>query len=293
MNLQAPIRLGDFEIYRVVEMAMPFLPIDVMFPAATEPEIEALLPRLQPWCLDAERQVLISVHAYVVRTPRHVILLDTCIGCDKTNSRFSFWEGRQDRGWLDRLSALVAPEAVTHVLCSHLHADHAGWNTRMIDGRWVPTFPNATYILARDEVAHAEANEPEIFADSVLPVIEAGQATLVETDHQIEDGIWLEPTPGHTPGHVAVHLESRGERAVMWGDLVHSPAQCHHPRWSYRRDFAPSLSVASRQRVLSTAAEHRHLILSSHFPAPSVGHVLVDGDGAFRFDLLGVLHETD
>lgn len=280
MTTIPPIHLGDFEIHRVVEMSLPFLDIAEMFPAATEDEIAALLPRLQPWCVDAERRVLVTVQSYVVRTPEHTILLDTCIGCDKTNERFPFWAGRQDRVWLDNLaSAGFVPEDFTHVLCSHLHTDHAGWNTRMVNGRWVPTFPNARYLFAAREVAHAETAEPDVYRESVLPVIEAGQAALVDTDHTIADGIWLEPTPGHTPGHVAIHLESKGAHAVMWGDLLHSPAQCVHPGWSYRRDWDAHQSVQSRTRVLGACAEHDHLVLSSHFPPPSVGRIAATGGG--------------
>jgi len=278
-----PIRVGDFEIHRVVELELPFLTIDEMFPASTPEAIEELLPRLQPWCIDMERRVLVCVQSYLVKTPRHLILLDTCIGCDKTNERFPFWANRRDEVWLENLLATgFRLEEVSHVLCSHLHSDHAGWNTRLIDGCWVPTFPNAKYIFAREEVEYSEGAEPDLYRESVLPVIEAGQATLVDTDHQIEDGIWLEPTPGHTPGHVAIHLESQGQHAVMWGDLLHSPAQCAHPDWAYRRDWDGDISTASRGRVLGACAEHNHMVLSSHFPSPSVGRIRPDGD-AFRF----------
>ena len=279
-----PISLGDFEIHRVVELSLPFLAIEKMFPAATEDQVEALLPRLQPWALDAKRRLLVTVQAYLVRTPQHLILLDTCIGCDKTYPLFPFWEHRQDKTWLDNLAAAGAhPEEVTHVLCSHLHIDHAGWNTRLIDGRWVPTFPNAQYFFSREEIAATERREPDIWRESVSPVIEAGQAVIVESNHQIEDGVWFEPTPGHTAGHVAIHLESRGRRAVMWGDLLHSPAQCLHPDWSYRRDWDLEMSAESRRRVLESCVELGSLVLSSHFPEPSVGHIKPDGN-AFWFE---------
>lgn len=278
--LPATFRVGDFTIQQVVEMQIPFRRLADMFPAATGAEVADLLPRLQPWCVDAAGRATIAVQSYVVRTARHVILIDTCIGCDKTNARFPEWAGRRDEGWYERLQASgLHPGEVTHVLCTHLHSDHSGWNTRLLDGRWVPTFPNARYIFARTELAHAELAEPEIYAENVLPVIAAGQADLVETDHAIEDGVWLEPTPGHTPGHVAVHLESGGVHAIMWGDLLHSPAQAVHPHWAYARDTSAKQSTASRQRVLGAAAEHNHMVLSSHFPLPSVGRIRADGAG--------------
>lgn len=281
MTLPPPFRVGDFEIRRIVEMVLPFRTLADMFPAATPDEIAGLLPRLQPWCVDAETRIIVEVQSYLVKTPRHTILLDTCIGCDKTNPRLPIWAGRTDTIWLDRLAqAGVGPEDVTHVLCTHLHPDHVGWNTKLIDGRWVPTFPNARYIISARDVEHGRTTESEnpFYRESVLPVIDAGQAELVEMDHQIEDGIWLEPTPGHTPGHVAIHLESRGEHAVMWGDLLHSPAQAAYPHWAYARDTDAAQSTASRHKVLGACVEHNHLVLTGHFPAPSVGHVRAEGD---------------
>lgn len=293
----SPIRLGAFEIHRIVEMEMPFLTVDEMFPASTRAEVDAMLPELQPWCVDDERRILVTIQSYLVRTPDEVILLDTCVGCHKTNQRFDFWHQRTDEAWLERLGeAGFSPEDVTVVLCSHLHTDHAGWNTRFDGTRWKPTFPHARYIFSKTEVQAAMSREPEVYRESVLPVIEAGQAHLVElgspdrtTDSvlvgsgaRIAEGVWLEPTPGHTEGHCAIWLESEGERAVMWGDLCHSPAQCMRPDWNYRRDWDPDQSTASRLHVLDTCAGHGHQVLSSHFPSPSVGRIRREGQ-AFRF----------
>ena len=290
----APIHLGAFEIHRVIEMELPFLTLDDMFPASTPEEVTAMLPMLQPWCVDADRRVLVAVQSYLVKTPHDVIVLDTCIGCDKTNARFPFWAGRSDQIWLERLRATGHdPADVTLVLCSHLHTDHAGWNTRKEDGRWVPTFPNATYIFSKHEVQHCMDAEPDLYRESVLPVIESGHAKLIDIGHhgleeasglvgadaRIAAGVWLEPTPGHTPGHVAIHLESQDRHAVMWGDLCHSPAQCLRPDWSYRRDWDAVLSAASRTRMLRACADHQHLVLSSHFPPPSIGRVVAESAG--------------
>lgn len=278
-----PLAIGDFTVRQVPELEQVFQPLTQAFPRATEADVQQMLPRLQPWCVDAQGRILIVVQTYVVETPRNRILVDTCIGCGKNNPRFPEWHERTDESWLHRLrSAGVEPESVTQVLCTHLHSDHSGWNTRLLDGRWVPTFPNARYIFARAEIEHAVHGEPEVYAENVLPVIDAGQAVLVETDHQIEDGIWMEPTPGHTPGHVAVHLESGGLHAVLWGDLLHSPAQCMRPDWAYRRDTSADESTASRHKVLSACAEHRHLVLPAHFPLPSAGHIEPDG-ATWRF----------
>lgn len=282
--LKPAFRVGAFEIRRIVEMRCHFREVAVMFPAATPDEIAQILPDLQPWALDEDTRLIIEVQSYLVKTPRHTILLDTCIGCDKTMPRLPMWDGRTDTVWLDRLAqAGVGPDEVTHVLCTHLHPDHAGWNTRLIDGRWVPTFPNARYIFSRQELDNAKDREAEVYADSVLPVIEAGLADIVDMDHQIEDGIWFEPTPGHTPGHVAIHLHSEGEHAVMWGDLLHSPAQCAFPHWSYARDTDGAQTTVSRRRVLEACCTENHKVLTGHFPSPSVGRIREAGD-AFRFE---------
>jgi glyoxylase-like metal-dependent hydrolase (beta-lactamase superfamily II) len=279
-----PFRVGDLTVRRVMEMQIPFRPPGEMFPSAAPEELAELTPQFTPWAIDpVSGQVILAIQSYLVRTARHTILIDTCIGCDKTNTRIPSWANRTDRGWLDRLAGTgVGPEQIDYVFCTHLHADHCGWNTRMLDGRWVPTFPNARYIFARTEVEHAERTGSPQYNENVLPVIRAGQAVLVDSDYALDDQVWLEPTPGHTPGHVAVHLESGSAHAVMWGDLLHSPLQCLRPDWYFMIDTNPAQSVASRRRVLESCCEHNHLVLPAHFPAPSVGRITAEGD-AFRF----------
>ena len=279
-----PFPVGNLIIQRVMEMQIPFLLPGEMFPSASPDELAELTRQFTPWAIDPEsRRAILAVQSYLVRTARHTILIDTCIGCDKTNTRIPSWANRTDRGWLDRLAGTgVGPEQIDYVFCTHLHADHCGWNTRMLDGSWVPTFPNARYIFARTEVEHAERGGMPQYDENVLPVIRAGQAVLVDSDYALDDQVWLEPTPGHTPGHVAVHLESGSAHAVMWGDLLHSPLQCLRPDWYFMIDTDPVQSVASRRRVLESCCEHDHLVLSAHFPAPSVGRITAEGE-AFRF----------
>ena len=171
------------------------------------------------------------------------------------------------------------------MLCSHLHSDHCGWNTRLRDGRWVPTFPKARYVFSRREVEDAEARGDSAFAESVVPVLEAGQADLVDMDHALDDEVWLEPTPGHTPGHVAIRLASRGDEAVMCGDLMHFPIQCAHPEWKTDFDDDPVMACRTRRRFLEQSSESGAKVMTAHFPSPSVGHVRPKGE-AFRFDYL-------
>ncbi len=284
MSHAETLRLGALSITRILEMEVPFFSPAKLFAEAPAEAFEAHRDWLEPNALCPETgRLILAVQSYLVRTSRHTILIDSCVGCDKGIPWFPDWHRRQDRGWLASLAAAgVRPEDVDFVFCTHLHADHCGWNTQLIDGRWLPTFPNAKYILARREVEHFEAQPSDSYRESVLPVIEAGQAVLVEMHHALDDEVWLEPTPGHTPGHVAVRLASQGQEAIMCGDLVHSPIQCLYPDWAFSSDLDPALARATRRRFLEASCADRRLVLTAHFPSPSIGHVLAEG-GAFRF----------
>ena len=193
--------------------------------------------------------------------------------------------------FLGDLAALgLQPEDIDFVMCTHLHGDHVGRNTRLIGGRWVPTFPRARYVISRRELDHwqnhnrmASADDyEECIDESVLPVVEAGQALLVNEDHAIDDEIWLEPLPGHTPGHYGVRLRSNGAEAIMIGDLMHSPVQCAEPDWRSGSDADPVQAREVRRRFLESHAETDRLVLTAHFPSPSIGHIRRQ-DRAFRF----------
>lgn len=282
------MQLGDIRIDRVVEMEVPFLTPADAFPGMPAGVIDRHRHWLEPAALcPATGKLIIAIQTWIIRTPRHLILVDTCIGCDKTNHYFADWHRRSDDGWLRRLQASdVDPAAVDYVFCTHLHGDHCGWNTRLVDGRWVPTFPNAKYIIAKAEVDHVAAQDSPAYRESVLPIVETGQVLAVATNFALDDNVWLAPAPGHTPGHVAVHLESRGQRAVLCGDLIHSPLQCLYPHWQYWIDHDPVAAVDTRTRFLENRSEDRALVLTAHFPSPSAGHVAAAGN-AFRFEFLG------
>ena len=187
----------------------------------------------------------------------------------------------------DLAAAGVRPEEVDFVLCTHLHVDHAGWNTQLINGRWVPTFPNAKYIFARTEYEfwerrHLDGSEgpvPNVYDDSILPVMQAGQAVLVDADHQIDDGLWFEPAPGHTPGNVVVNLQSQGATGVLTGDVMHHPLQLIRPEWSSRACEDPVQSAATRRALIERYADTDTLIAPAHFASPTMGHIISKGDG--------------
>jgi len=279
------VRIGDIRIQRIVETEEPFLPISQMFPHARAEAIARHRSWLEPWalCPDSGR-VILPVQGYLIETSHHTILIDSCVGNHKSNKFFEPWHNRQSNVWLERLAAAGArPDDIDFVLCTHLHLDHSGWNTQLINGRWLPTFPNARYLFAREEFNHRQGLEDSTFIENVLPVMEAGQGVIVAMDHALDDEVWLEPTPGHTPGHVSIHLTSRGQRAVMMGDIMHSPVQCAEPEWHCLSDGDPDLACVTRRRFLQQHAETDTLILTAHFPSPSVGHVVSKNDN-FHFD---------
>ena len=227
-----------------------------------------------------------SIHALVVETPSRRIVVDTCLGNDKENRRIPTWNKLQTSFLADLAAAGYARETIDTVICTHLHVDHVGWNTMLVEGRWVPTFPKARYLMGRVEFAHwTSQHEREdmsaVLADSVTPVWEAGLVDLVETDHRICDEVSLVPTLGHTPGHVSVRIASQGEEALITGDFMHHPCQIAHPEWSSTADSDPAEARLTRERMLTHLADTPILVIGTHFAGRTAGHVVRDGD-AYR-----------
>jgi len=287
-----PRRLGDITIARIVEREEPAFTMSGLLPDATPETLAPYRHWLEPKALDPATGLLIlPIQSYVVRTRRHNILIDGCMGEGKTCRWHLPWHKLRGLRFLGDLAALgLQPEDIDFVMCTHLHGDHVGWNTRLVGGRWVPTFPRARYVISRRELDHwqnhnrmASADDyEECIDESVLPVVEAGQALLVNEDHAIDDEIWLEPLPGHTPGHYGVRLRSNGAEAIMIGDLMHSPVQCAEPDWRSGSDADPVQAREVRRRFLESHAETDRLVLTAHFPSPSIGHIRRQ-DRAFRF----------
>lgn len=286
--------IGSIRIDRLVETEGAFAEYDFLLPTATAELLERHSDWLRPRFVEAGgTRIIMSFHSLIVRTPRYVILVDSCVGNDKPRPNRPGWH-MQNKPWLkDLASHGLQPQDIDFVLCTHLHADHVGWNTRLIDGRWVPTFPNAQYIFGRREYEHWQAaaaahrdDHPVnhgAFADSVLPVVEAGQATLVEDDHQLDTGIWLAPAPGHTPGNVIVHIEDGGQHAILSGDVMHSALQLADPDLSSRFCLDPDQSRATRKTFIEQYADTDTTILTGHFPTPVAGRIVSHSD-SFRFD---------
>jgi glyoxylase-like metal-dependent hydrolase (beta-lactamase superfamily II) len=273
-------KIGGVRASRFVEIEMPG-GMQRIIPEATRERVRAI-PWLFPHFCDAGGRMIASIHALVVDTGARRIVVDTCIGNDKPRAATPAWHLLQTRFLEDITAAGYAAETIDTVLCTHLHIDHVGWNTRLVEGRWVPTFPNARYLVARAEYAHwgsgaGDAVQRAVMADSVQPVFDAGLADLVETDHRVCDEVKLVPSHGHTPGHVSVLIESQGASALITGDFVHHPCQLAHPEWNSVADSDPEGARATRRTMLGRYADTPTLVIGTHFATPTAGYLKRDG----------------
>ena len=282
------LRIGDVTITSIVERDGPWRKPEDMFPAYDREIAQRHLATLDPIVFDpASGRMVITYQSFVVRTARHTILVDTCTGEHKGYpAPLDF----PKQPWLDGFKAAgLSFESITHVLCTHMHFDHTGWNTQLRNGRWVPTFPNAQYIFHKDEYAFWEQaaarqgtaahGTDNAWSYNCRPVVEAGQAVLVDDSFSIDDTITLIPTPGHSPRHCCINIESRGQRAVISGDLMHNALQCREPHWSTVFDTDEAEAARSRRQFLASVADTSTLILPIHFPNPTAGLVVPHGTG--------------
>ena len=278
---------GPFEVYRIIEFEGPFRDPEHLIPSATPDAIKSTRTYTDARFFDQqEHKLIMAFHGIVVRTPQSVILIDACLGNDKHRPMVPEWHMRSGPFLNDLESVGLSVDEITHVLCTHLHADHVGWNTRLLDGRWVPTFPNAKYLFGREEMAFWE-QDPDAnhksWQDSVQPVLDAGLAEIVDSHHEIEPGVSLLPAFGHSPGHVMVKLDSNSQgktqTAYVIGDVIHHPLQVEHPEWSSQFCWNADLASAMRQTVLETVADNGSWLVPAHFPTPTAVRVESDQDG--------------
>jgi glyoxylase-like metal-dependent hydrolase (beta-lactamase superfamily II) len=276
-----PIQLGEVTISRVIEIDRSSFPTASMLPDSTAARVAAHHHWLKPHFFDERTgDVASRIQTYVVRTPRHTILIG------KTRTGAPAWHNRSG-SYLEDLAAVgVTPEQVDFVLCTHLHVDHVGWNTRWRDGRWIPTFPNARYVIAGAEYefwkheSDAGQEESGCIADSVVPVVDAGRALLVASDFRVDEHLRFEPWVGHTPGHVCVRLTTSAGSAVFSGDLMHRTVQVAEPQWSSRFCYDPAQARETRGAFIERHADSGTMILAGHFPRPGF---IVREAGGYRF----------
>lgn len=273
-------QIGDVKITKVVEIEVTGGSRFIL-PDAVKEDVKPI-SWLYPHFADEEGRLKMSIHALLVEAPGIRMIVDTCLGNDKQGRNIPTWNNLQGSFLEDLKAEGWEREAVDLVMCTHLHTDHVGWNTMLVDGKWVPTFPNARYLMAKPEYAHWDANQDGqqgvVFGDSVKPVFEAGLVDLVDVDHVIADEISLIPTHGHTPGHVSVFIESQGETALITGDFVHHPCQLARPDWGSSADVDKAMARNTRDEMCARFAGTPTLIIGTHFAGPSAGYLKADGD---------------
>ncbi len=270
-------------VHRIVELDAPFLPALEMLPALTPELLEENRHWLQPQSLDSNDVFRLCYQSYVVRTPHHNILIDTCLGNHKERPRPE-WHMRTGDLYMRALAAVgLRAQDIHYVMCTHLHGDHVGWNTQLVNGEWVPTFPNARYVFSKREVEsfrEIDAIEPNAaYQDSVLPIIRKGRAELVGNDYALGDHVRLLPTPGHTDGHVSFCFGRNEVELVLTGDLIHVPLQMRYPHLNFARDTNPEMAEQTRKGFLEQFCDTSTLCCTAHFPSPSAGRISRWGDG--------------
>ncbi|MBK3524788.1 MBL fold metallo-hydrolase, partial [Streptomyces sp. MBT70] len=279
--------VGDLLVHRVDEVLLPPATGPWLLPGAT-PDLVAGQDWLRPHFADDAGVLRLDSHSFAFTVGGRRVLVDTGIGNGKERANPAWHD--LDTDYLERLTAAgFPPDSVDLVILTHLHADHVGWNTRKVNGEWVPTFPNARHLTSRTERefwAGYAMDEPrrQMFRDSVIPVERAGLLDLVDVPAEgarIVPGLRLIPTPGHTPGHLSVELTSRGQTALITGDCVHHPVQLAHPAVGACVDIDPERSEATRRSLLGALAGTGTLVLGTHFAPPTAGRVVPQG-GAYR-----------
>jgi glyoxylase-like metal-dependent hydrolase (beta-lactamase superfamily II) len=274
--------VGKVKITKIVELETVGSTRFVL-PLASNEEIRKL-PWLIPDFATGEGRLKMSIHSLVVETPTRRIVVDTGLGNDKEGRSIPTWNNRNGPFLETMTAAGFPPDSIDTVLCTHLHVDHVGWNTRLLGGKWLPTFARARYVFGKTEFEHwrDHSKEPDraaVFNDSVKPIAEAGKADLVASDSRLSDEVSLIPTPGHSPGHMSILIQSDGEQALLTGDVAHHPCQMAHLDWSSTADSDPAQSAATRRELFSRFAGTPTLVIGGHFTA---GRIRREGD-AFKF----------
>ena len=275
--------IGEVRVTPIVESEQAW-PTVLFLPDLT-PEVVDEIGWLRPDHVTPDDDMVMRFQAFVVEADGARIVVDTCAGNDKERALPVF--DHQSTTFLDDFRAAgFDPDSIDLVVCTHLHVDHVGWNTRLVDGRWVPTFPNARYLFGRTEYEHWSAagkdDQRRILEDSVQPVMDAGLAELVESTHSLTASVRLDPTPGHTPGHHSVRLTSGADLGVITGDVLHHAGQAAMPHLSTVADSDAAEARATRASFLAGCAESGSLMIGTHLPGKTAYRVEPADGGGFR-----------
>jgi glyoxylase-like metal-dependent hydrolase (beta-lactamase superfamily II) len=281
--------IGAATITRIEETYGLFFEARTFFADWRDEIVAPHLPWMVPDHFDPASGFLkLSIHSWLVEIGGRKILIDTCVGNHKARKARPFWD-QLDTPYLARLAAAgVKPEEIDMVMCTHLHVDHVGWNTRLDNGRWVPTFPNARYVFSKTDYDHflTVDRDPQkgpaiggALRDSVLPIVEAGLARMVDGAQAIEEHISIAPSPGHTPGHFIIKLDSQSDKAFFCGDVIHHAIQVYQPHWNSFACLDQETARKSRRKLLEDCAGSGALLAPTHFGAPHLCHIDHKGDG--------------
>jgi glyoxylase-like metal-dependent hydrolase (beta-lactamase superfamily II) len=286
--LVTSFRIGAAKVTRIEESCGPGFPARVLLPGLSD----EIVTRHRDWLMPthfhaASGRLVLSVHAWLIETAGRRILVDTCSGDDKERPNLPAFHQRRS-GFLTRFEATgVTPEAIDTVVITHMHVDHIGWNTRLVDGRWVPTFPKARYLFPKADLealqARRSAADAQLFDDSVAPILDAGLADVTDGVTRVVDGLTIEPAAGHSPGHGVLTLDAGAAgRVAFCGDLAHHPIQIYEPQLSSAFCWNADMAWRTREAWLARWADDRTWVCTGHFAGEFVGRVERSGS-AFRF----------
>jgi len=277
-------KVGDATIHRIIEMECGFTPALEFLPNLTKEQLDENRSWLSPAALDANDNLVLCFQSYLVQIAGQNILVDSCVGNDKDRAARPLWHRKKDNAFMSGLKrAGIGPDDIDYVMCTHLHVDHVGWNTKLENDRWVPTFPKPRDLFSKTELDYwlAENAKAEVapIADSVVPIVEAKACDIITSDYSLNDLVSVFPSPGHTIDHYGVKVGKPGADAVFTGDLIHSPLQARYPDLTMRVDYNPAQGAASRRKFLETYCDTNTVCCFAHFPSPSKGYVKRWGDG--------------
>jgi glyoxylase-like metal-dependent hydrolase (beta-lactamase superfamily II) len=288
--MTTPIKLNDVTIHPVVEQQGPFFDLMEFFPKLTKEMVDENRSWLEPTFVEpGTGRMILCVQGFVIKTEHHNILIDSCVGNDKPRPARPFWNMMSNDRFEKSLGETgLGVNDIDYVMCTHLHVDHVGWNTRLDNGRWVPTFPKATYVMADRELMYWTQKEKEDptgvpwITDSVLPIVAARRAQIVKSDFALNETVSFIPTPGHTVDHYSVLVGRPGGDALITGDMIHSPIQGKYPDHGMRADYDSTQAGQTRRKIFDRFSDADTVMCVCHFPSPSTGRVRRWGDG-YRF----------